>query len=132
MSGEMGPWERLLGDADDTRVWRAISWKGDLETSAPDNENRPSDGEYKLYFKHMLNPDPVPLPLHTTADVTIPILDTPILPTKADCQIRKVKADKACGLDGFSPGVLAMLPPAWLFNFNNFVYYGIYIWCFTV
>ena len=42
--------------------------------------------------------------------VTIPVLDDPINPAEVECQIKKMKIDKACGPDGLSPGVLTMLP----------------------
>ncbi|MPC44828.1 hypothetical protein E2C01_038508 [Portunus trituberculatus] len=115
----LGKWEKLLSDADDARVWRAISWKGDLETSTPDNENRPSDDEFKFHLERVLNPDPLPPLVRATADVTIPILDDPISPTEVDCQIRKLKVNKACEPDGLFPGVLTMLFPAPMSGFDD-------------
>ena len=76
--------------------------KGDLETSTPIDENRPSDDEFKLHLGRVLNPDPAPPPLRATPDVTIPIPNDPILSTEVDCQIRKLKEDKAYGPDGLA------------------------------
>ncbi len=66
------------------------------------------------YTERVLNLEPVPLPLLAAADLTVLVLDDPISPAEVDFQIRKIKVDIACGPDGLPPGVLAMLPPAWL------------------
>ena len=51
----LGRWERLLDDSDDARVWRAISWKGELE-AALDSVRCPSDEEFKVHLERVLNP----------------------------------------------------------------------------
>lgn len=107
-------WERLLGDADDARVWKAISWKGDFESTNSNRANVPSDEEFKVHFEHVLNPNPPPPPLHVDTDVTIPVLDDPISPAEVELQVKRMKVDKACGPDGLTPGVLTMLPAQWL------------------
>lgn len=126
----LGRWERLLGDVDDARVWKAINWKGDLETSMLVNEDRPKDSDFKLHLERVLNPERVPPPLLVSSDVTVPVLDDPILAAEVDSQIRKMKVDKACGPDGLPPGVFAMLPPAWLLTlttlFNAVFTSGVY------
>lgn len=125
----LGRWERLLGDTDDARVWKAISWKGDFETDKS-NEACPSDDEFKIHFERVLNPAPVPPPLHVSTQVTIPVLDEPITPIEVECQIKRLKSDKACGPDGLSPGVLTILPAQWLLTitslFNAVFVSGVY------
>ena len=126
----LGRWERILEDADDVRVWKAISWKGDLEAYESDSVDRPSDDDFKVHFERVLNPDPAPPAPLVTAGVSIPVLDDPILPVEVDNQIKKMKVDKACGPDGVSPGLLTILPPVWLLAlttmFNTVFMSGVY------
>ena len=115
-AAHLNRWERLLGDADDARVWQAISWKGDFESSRHNTgvSNVPSDEEFKAHFENVLNPSPPPPPLNIVGEVTIPVLDDPISPAEVERQIKKLKVDKACGPDGLTPGVFTMLPAQWL------------------
>ena len=65
-----------------------------------------------------------------TTEVTIPILDEPIIPTQVHEQIRKMKPDKACGPDGLAPGVFSLLPAQWILTittlFSNIFFSAIY------
>ena len=106
-ASNLGRWERLLEDADDARVWKAISWKGDFEASKS-NKDTPSDEDFKVHFEHVLNPGNVQPLSHISTDVTMPVLDDPISPAEVECQIKKMKVDKACGPDGLTPGVLTV------------------------
>ena len=126
----LGRWERLLTDKDDARVWKAISWKGNFGEENVENVNSPSDEDFKVHFEHVLNPIPTPPPPRVSTTVTMPVLDEPILPAEVDMHIKRLKADMACGPDGVSPGVLTMLPAAWLLSltslFNSIFLSGIY------
>ena len=55
--------------------------------------------------------------------VHIPILDDPITPIEISKNIKKLESDKASGTDGISPGLLKLLPFAWVLTlasiFNN-------------
>lgn len=107
-------WDRLLQDRDDSRVWRAIDWKGKYQGDCKE-DGRPSDQEFKEFYEEVLNP--------TVADnlddgnhlpVNIPILDDQISQEEVQKQIDNIKLDKACGPDGVSPGVLKLLTGQWL------------------
>lgn len=115
----LGRWESLLRDADDARVWKAISWKGNFGADKNDKDKCPSDEEFKIHFERVLNPPPIPPPLNVSTDVTIPVLDDPISPAEVEYQMRKLKVDKACGPDGLSPGVLTMLPAQWVLTLTS-------------
>ncbi|XP_045134978.1 uncharacterized protein LOC123518302 [Portunus trituberculatus] len=83
------------------------------------NEKTCPSVEFKSHFERVLNPQPAPPPLHVSTHVTIPVLDDPITTTEVECQIKKMKVDKACGPDGISPGVLTMLPAQWLHTITS-------------
>ena len=44
----------------------------------------------------------------------MPILDNPITAWEVSQQAKKLKPNKACGLDDVSPGIFKILPIAWL------------------
>lgn len=90
-------WERLLSDADDARVWKAISWKGDFETSESSSTDLPSDEEFKRHFEGVLNSLPDAPPPHVSTGVTVPVLDDPVSTAEAENQFKRMKVDKACG-----------------------------------
>ena len=122
-------WERLLSDADDARVWKAISWKGNFETSGNSCTDLPCD-EFKRHFERVLNSLPSAPPAHVSTDVTIPVLDDPISPAEVENQVKRMKVDKACGPDGLTPGVFSMLPAQWVLTitslFNTVFMSGMY------
>ena len=107
---DLGRWERLLDDDDDSRVWRAIDWRGNFENDFK-NICRPSDEEFKAHFESILNqPSTANFQVPGDTNVTIPILDDPISPGEVNAQIEKIKPNKACGPDGLSPGIFSLLP----------------------
>lgn len=88
----LGRWERILKDKDDARVWKAISWRGDYDTSMHDRGDQPSDEDFRAHFESMLNPPGlVTRPQEVSTDVYIPVLDDPIAPNKVEYQIKKMK-----------------------------------------
>ncbi len=97
-----------------------------LRYTRQNNENRPSDDEFQLYLERVLNPDSAPPPMRVIKDVTILVLDDLTSPAEVQCQIKKMKVNKACGLDGLTPSILSMLPVNWLITittlFNT-------VWC---
>lgn len=128
----LGRWERLLNDADNARVWRAINWKGDFSMDDCQDSSCPSDKDFKTHFETVLNPNNETdiNGNNETTDVTIPILDEPITPAEIHEQSRKMKPDTASGPDGVSPGVFSLLPVQWLCSlatlFNSIFLPGIY------
>ncbi len=123
-------WKRLLSDADNVRVWKAISWKGDFETSKSSSTDVPSDGEFKRHFEGMLNSLSAAPPAHVSTDITIPVLDDSISLAEVENQVKRMKANKACGPDGLTLGVFSMLPAQWLLAitslFNTVFMSGMY------
>ncbi len=79
---ELGRWERLMQNADDARVWRAIDWKGNYSTSVYGDGALPSDVEFRDHFEKILNPAQVTEaePLDLATNISIPVLDEPISP----------------------------------------------------
>ena len=112
---DLGRWERLMEEKDDSRVWKAINWKGEYDASAQEHDALPGDAEFKEHFEEILNPEgTIDCDEQTlTTDVSIPILDEPISPVEVQNQIRRMKVDKACGPDGIPPGVFNLLPVQW-------------------
>ena len=128
---DLGRWERLLQDEDDSRVWKAIDWKGNVTAIDGVSESQPSDVEFKTHFETILNPtQPVTDYPVIETNVIIPILDDPITPQEVINQIQRSKPDKACGPDGLTPGVFSMLPAQWILTlvslFNNIFFSGQY------
>lgn len=124
-------WERMLQDRDDSRVWKAIDWRGNVTMMSTNAQSRPTDDDFKTHFETILNPIQavIDIPVIDT-DLTIPILDDPITVHEVEQQIQRMKRDKACGPDGLTPGVFSMLPPHWILSlvtlFNNVFFSGQY------
>ncbi len=114
MNTDLGRWERLLRNNDDLQIWKAINWRGEYEGKS--NSACPSDEEFKIFFEQTFNsPDDLWLPdQHLNYEVSIPLLDEPITPYEVQQQINILKADKACGPDGVSPGIFKILPFRWI------------------
>ena len=109
-------WDRLLQDPDDTRVWKAINWKGQLTFNGLYNET-PSDNEFKSFYDtHITNQSQESQSdmMNDINAVNVPILDSQIDPSEVIEQINVMKSDKSCGLDGIPPGVYKLLTPEWI------------------
>ena len=111
---QLGRWEKLLSDRDDSRVWKAINWKGEF---AGENNGKscPSNDEFKAHFDAILNlgtdnSDPMEI----TTDVTIPVLDEQISVEEVQEQIKRMHPDIPCGPNGLPPGVFSLLPAQWV------------------
>ena len=44
----------------------------------------------------------------------VPVLDTSFTPIEVSDNLDKLDSNKACGIDGVSPGVLRILPDEWI------------------
>ena len=136
-SEEVNRWLRLVNNNDDKGIWKAINWKGEISNN--NETNRPSDEEFKTHFEQLLNPPGVAL----EADIdeqsvhTIPILDSSITEFEVQCVVNELKANKASGTDGLSPGIFKLLPATWIslitYLFNLVFIEGVYPenWCFS-
>ncbi len=126
---ELGRWERLLEENDDSAVWKAINWKGEYGGPKHDDNTCPTDEEFRRHFESVLNPPEADIGDIVTI-TTVPILDNFITCDEVQRQINKMKPNKACGPDGISPGVLSMLPAQWIVTlvtlFNSVFLSGTY------
>ncbi len=111
-----GRWERMLEDNDHAKLWQAINWRGELTECDNSNDSKPSDDTFKTYFGEIFNPP------HTEyqgvrelfKQVTIPVLDEPIMQVEIEAQIKRLKSNKASGPDGVAPVLLKWLPARWI------------------
>ena len=107
-------WKKLLTIKDSKQLWKSIDWNGSFETP-PDCLDRPSDDQFCEYFTELLNPPGGPVKLNIPDCVTyVPLLDDPIQPIEVEDVIKKLKPDKAAGIDGISPGLFKHMPDEWL------------------
>ena len=122
-------WERIVNDRDDTRVWKAVDWRGEF-VSKNEVIDKPSDQEFKEFFESNLNLHSDITLTDITSDVTIPVLDDPINIFEVEHETKNMNSNKACGLDGVSPGIFGVLPGPWLLFltaiFNNVFSSGYY------
>ena len=107
-------WTRILNSKDSRQLWQSINWKGDFDTP-PDLTMQPSDDEFCHYYETLLATTSYDS-LSYTPDTPryIPVLDSPISPEEVDNSIKRLKANKACGIDGVAPGLLKLLNEEWI------------------
>ncbi|CAL4124081.1 unnamed protein product, partial [Meganyctiphanes norvegica] len=137
VGAEQGRWDRILGEDDQSKLWQAINWRGEITDVHSVEESKPTDEIFKYHFEGIFNPpnadNPDPSELHT--NVTIPVLDELIKPDEIISQIRKLKPNKASGPDGLPPGLFKLLPAEWIIFitalFNNLFLSGSYPDCWT-
>ena len=115
----LSKWERLLQNKDDKKVWAAINWHGELLDSqlgpSQNASTSPADHQFREFFESTLNDDCAQLnseEYHT--DVHVPVLDNPFSPIEVSDKLDDLDSNKACGIDGVSPGVFRMLPDEWI------------------
>ena len=111
-------WERILHDTDDSRVWKALDWKGQFTDEVTNNDS-PSDDDFKHFYESHINQyynysQQHVLDIDNDNDINIPILDNLFTPVEVSNQIDKMKANKSCGPDGIPPGVYKLLSPSWI------------------
>ena len=103
-----------MNDPDDSRVWKAIDWKGQFSHQGTNN-NSPSDAEFKEFYEGNLNQYSNDSHVCDLSNcISVPVLDSPITSVEVNTQIIKMKANKSYGLDGIYPGVYKMLTPQWI------------------
>ena len=109
-------WDKLLHDPDDSRVWKALDWKGQFSDN-DSNKDLPSDEDFKHFYEsniNLLSNNSHVLNVDIENNVSIPVLDNLFTPLEVSNQIDNMKADKSSGLDGIPPGVYKLLTPAWI------------------
>ena len=110
VDSNLSRWNNLLNGNNDKQVWAAINWRGELNLSNPCENIRPSDEQFKDFFH---SDEQISLE-HISSDTHVPILDDPITVLEVNEQVKDLKSEKAAGVDGVPPGVLKLLPAAWI------------------
>ena len=73
--GNQERWKRLLNCNDPKKIWKSIDWSGNIVC---ENENMPSDSEFKLHFEKLLDQD------EQTDSELLDLEDAPHIPTLDD------------------------------------------------
>ena len=115
-------WDRIIKNKDDERIWKAVNWKGEYCEVDNKEVERPTDEEFKQFFENFSESHPNVL-FDDYGRVTVPILDDPITEREVSREAKCMNSNKACGLDGITPGIFKLLPGPWLLLlatlFNN-------------
>ena len=106
-------WDRMLKDKDDERIWKAVNWKGDYCEFQNKTVDKPTDEEFKHFFENISDGHPN-VEFDDIGIVYIPMLDDPITEYEISRESKCMNSNKACGLDGISPGIFKLLPGSWL------------------
>jgi hypothetical protein len=106
-------WDRLIIGNDSKTIWKAISWRGDINHNTNDT---PCDEDFKEHYENLLLVSETMdiRTFDTSSCPSIPVLDDPISPREVDEAINNIKPNKSCGPDGVSPGIFRLLPAAWI------------------
>ena len=92
----------------------AINWNGTFST-ALDEIVKSSDEAFAEHFSTLLNPSTPTTRQHMpNSGIYIPVLDDPIDPIEVEKSIKRLKPNKAAGLDGVAPDLLKLLNDEWL------------------
>ena len=107
-------WQRIINSRDPRQLWNSINWNGSFETPN-DVLQQPTNEAFCDFYQDLLSPEGAcPLNFQPQFVKYVPILDDPISPSEvADCCVL-LKANKAAGIDGISPGLLKLLPDDWV------------------
>ena len=46
-------WERLLQNPDQKHIWRAVNWKGEIDSAEYKSDKTPSDDQFKQNFESL-------------------------------------------------------------------------------
>ena len=127
-------WKRLMEENDCKTIWKAINWKGEINTNR--EIEQPSDNAFKTHFERLLNPSGEDFSeLDVEQSPYIPLLDDPFTPRELDQAINSMNKNKS--FIGFSPALLVNLPVTWLMfllTLFNVVFQGFCFpitWCFS-
>ena len=108
-------WQRMLEVGDSRTLWRGIDWKGNYRET--EEKECPPEAAFQQHIERLLNPDNVE-PLnnqHLDAQPTVATLDGLFsLDELLHVRDKQMQPEKGCGPDGTSPGVIKLLPIAWI------------------
>ena len=111
-------WDQLLNDPDNSRVWKALDWKGEfIDNNSNVNSVSPSDSDFKNLYEVQFNQyfgANQGNNFEIDQQVNIPLLDDPIAPVEVSDQIGNMNPNKSCGPDGIPPGIFRLLTPEWI------------------
>ena len=79
-----------MNDPDDSRVWKAIDWKGQFSHQVTNN-NSPSDAEFKEFYEGNLNQYSNDSHVFDLSNcISVPVLESPITSVEVNAQIIKI------------------------------------------
>ena len=110
-------WCRLINQADERTIWRAIGWNGALTDH--NESDTPSDEDFKAHFEALLkrqNPHDDPRQFDTTHSPYIPVLDENFTAVEVEKAIKSVK-NKA--FIGVCAGLFKWIPLGLSFSLPN-------------
>ena len=109
-------WARIIDCVDHGTLWKAIDWKGKFNPVPQDDDNKPSEMQFRNHLEELLSPDNESITTDlSNYHVNIPILDSRIEVKEVEEVLStQVKPDKGCGPDGNSPGAFKLLPGQWV------------------
>ncbi len=117
-------------------LWNAIGWNGTFEYPR-DEKLSPSDYEFKVYFQNLLNPDGVAINLNIPdVNMYVPLLDDMFMLDEVEKVVKKLKSNKAAGINGIPQDIFKFLSDDWLITIThlfNLVFSGLYpdMWSIT-
>ena len=127
-------WNRILQKNDPKQLWQSVNWNGCFSTPN-DILCQPSDESFCEHYQSLLNPSEIQLDYQPVSLKYVPVLDDAIAPGEVDDCLRRLKSNKAAGIDGTAPGLLKLLPDSWILiltHLFNSVFYGDYPASWTI
>ena len=107
-------WQRIIDNKDSKQLWQSINWKGEF-ASPTDESMLPAGDVFCRFYEDLLSsPEDVASEFVPSLQKFVPVLDSPVTPNEVDHCIRKLKANKAAGVDGVAPGLLKLLNDEWV------------------
>ena len=93
-------WKRIVDSRDSKELWQSVNWKGEFATPT-DKSSQPGNDVFCQFYKDLLSsPEDVTPEYVPETQKFVPVLDNPIAPYEVDSCIKKLKANKAAGIDG--------------------------------
>ena len=109
-------WKRIKDANDSKTLWRGIDWNGKYREVSTITD-QPSEAAFQTHLEKLMNPtnvDAIGLE-DFESQVSLASLDDPFRPEELLHVVDKqVDPGKSCGIDGTSPGVVKLLPAAWM------------------
>ena len=104
-------WKRILQSNEPKTIWQAINWKGGINES---EESQPSDSQFKTHFEALLNPhdENGVEAVDVSESPYVPFLDKPFTGDELKFVMKSFEKNKS--YSGICPGLVSVLPEAWI------------------